>query len=155
MRQSVEIHGRVIFGAELRLARQRLHDTQDVKKDTNLASGMCRHDVFFKNEWALSIYRGKIEGSQLCHCYRACIYGSYHLIKQFNAYFQKNHRNDRNRSLSRIKFVFVIGNPKFVWNLKLRAASPATRKPSEWRHEIRRVYFKKIVMKILGRLRAW
>ena len=55
---------------------------------------------------------------------------------------------------SAVKFVFVIGNPKFVWNLKLRAASPATRKPSEWRHEIRRVYFKKIVMKILGRVPA-
>ena len=32
---------------------------------------------------------------------------------------------------SSVEFVFVIGNPKFVRNLKLRAASPATRKPSE------------------------
>ena len=32
---------------------------------------------------------------------------------------------------SSVDFVFVIGNPKFVRNLKLRAASPATRKPSE------------------------
>ena len=55
---------------------------------------------------------------------------------------------------SSVALVFVIGNPKFVRNLKLRAARPARRKSSEWRHDIRRVYFKKIIMKILGRVRA-
>ena len=40
---NMAVHGWVIFGAELRQARQRLHDIQDVKKYTNLAMGMCRH----------------------------------------------------------------------------------------------------------------
>jgi hypothetical protein len=57
-------------------------------------------------------------------------------------------------SSSTIKFVIVIGNPKFVRNFKLGAASPATQKLSELRHDICLVYFKIIVTKILGRVHA-
>ena len=55
---------------------------------------------------------------------------------------------------SSVALVFVIGNPKFVRNFKLGAASPATQKLSELSHDICRVYFKIIVMKILGRVHA-
>ena len=40
----------MIFWAELSLARLRLHDTQYVKKDTNLALGMCPHVVSSKKK---------------------------------------------------------------------------------------------------------
>ena len=43
----------VIFGMECQLARKSLEDAQDVKKDTNLAFGMCRHVSRFNIEFNL------------------------------------------------------------------------------------------------------